>query len=159
MEENGYLNNNQNDDVIVVEYGSGFNKILIFGAVLFIVISLIMLAVFVINGGTVWVGSVIFSLFGLICTVLYLIIKNIRIIYENGSIRTFNMLGKEEKYRIENIQNALEQMSGKIKLVMNNGKSVKFTAEMLDYVKLKAKLMENGIVIKRQDGAEAPRGW
>lgn len=144
---------------IVVQFNSGITNIIRFGYFLFIAVSVVMFISYLIYGGTIWLGSLIFAIFSILTALLYLKLKNSKVIYENGFISEYNMFGKGNTYNVGDIENAVEETNMGVRLFLKNGKLIKVSAEMNNYKKLREKLAEHNIVYKNNVGVESPKGW
>lgn len=103
--------------------------------------------------------SIVMAILALLIMLFYLLLRNKKIIYKDKFLHVYNILGKEKKFNIEDVTNAIENSSDGIKLYFKDNKKIKVDVQMTNYTKIKDILDENGIAYKDNHGNNSPKGW
>lgn len=150
----------ESDDLVVWSFSKNFKLIMMICTVFFIVISAVSFIILLFNKDQNLLGIGVFmSLLSFCCSFVYLIIRNKKIIYENSALYSFNILGKMQKFYLQDISEAIEYPSDCMKLIFKNGKKISIDMQMNNYFKIKDILEKNNITYKDKNGNVAPKGW
>ena len=150
----------EGDSKIVFEFSKSLRNLMLFGLLLFLVITIVLFIISIIgeeNG--IVIGIIIFALFAILSGWMYLLLKNKKLIYENGVFELYNILGKKSSFNVIDIKEGIEHVGDGMKLVLNSGKKIKVDAQMSNYSMLKEILEKSNIIYKDSHGNIAPKGW
>ncbi len=150
----------ENDNKIVFEFSKIFKIVMLFCALVFILISIIFLIESINKGDkSELVAVIIFALFAILSSFLYLLARNKKIIYVDNILYVYNIFGKQKKFNVADIKEAIEVPSSGMKLIFEDNNKVKIDTELNNYSKIKDILEKNNIIYKDINGNNAPKGW
>lgn len=102
---------------------------------------------------------IFFALLAVISSLLYLLTRNKKVIYEGDVLYVFNIIGKRKIFNVQDITDATEINSDCMKLTFKDNDKVKIDIQMNNYSKIKEILARNDIVYKDKHGNNTPKGW
>lgn len=151
----------ENDKQIVFEFYIAFRIVMLVCMGVFIAIAVLFLVVALNNNNknSELIGVIIFAVFSLLCSIVFIIFKNKKIIYSEDVLYYYNLFGKQKKFNVQDIQEAIENTDCGMKLIFKDGKKLKVDVEMMNYSKIKDILDEHNIKYKDTKGNNTPKGW
>lgn len=154
------ISTSENQDRIVFEFNKTFKIVMLLCTLVFIGVSLIFFIIMISSEQKDGMIAVIFfALFAMLSSVLYLLVRNKKIIYENSKFYEYNILGKQTVFEIQNLNEAIEKSSDGMTLVFKDNKKIKIDMQMNNYSKIKEILDHSNIIYKDKNGNKAPKGW
>lgn len=147
------------DGEITFRFNKGFEYLCLISIVIMLIFSIVFMIKGLYNHDDNYIGSAIFAIFSFCIFLLYLLVKNKKIIYENDIFYAYNILNKLKKYYAKEIIGAVEIMGDGIILTFNNNSKLKIDAQMENYLKIKEILEQHNIECKDKNGNVSPKGW
>lgn len=92
-------------------------------------------------------------------SLLYLLMRNKKIIYEGDVLHVFNLFGKEQTVHISEITDAVENSADGMSLILQDNRKIKIDVQMTNYSRIKEILEKNNIKYHDRHGNAAPKGW
>ncbi len=153
----------QNDSRIVFAFNKTFKAVMLSCAIITAVIALLFLGMAVFGEKEYRMFFVIIGLFSSLLTLLgsllYLLARNKKVIYEGDVLYVSNLFGKEQTVQISEIIDAVENSSDGMSLVLRDNRKIKIDMQMNHYSKIKKILEKNNIRYHDRHGNTAPKGW
>ncbi len=150
----------ENGDRIIFEFNKSFKIVMLICTLVFIGISLVFFIMAMSNNQKDgMIAVVIFTLFALLSSFLYLLTRNKKIIYENNKFYKYNILGKQTVFNIQDLDEALEMKADGMILTFKDKQKIKIDMQMSNYPKIKEILDYNNIIYKDKNGNKAAKGW
>ena len=152
--------NVKDDEEIIFEFNKLLTRTILCCTVFFYIISLVA-AYSMINSSedNIWIVVIVFALFGLCSFLVYLLLRNKKIIYYNNILNYYNMFGKKKEFEVNDIEKAIEHPSDGMKLIFKNKKKIKIDTQMNNYPQIKNILDKNNIIYEDKNGNKKPKGW
>lgn len=127
-------------------------------------ISLFIFAIFLIFVITdsmqdILVCGIFFGMFAFLSLLLYLYVRNKKIIYYKDKLYYYNILGKCREYELNNIGNIIEVPNIGMTITFHNQQKLKIDTSMNNYRIFKDILEKKDIPYKDVHGNIAPKGW
>lgn len=139
------------------------SKIKIIGLLGFLVFAIPTIMIIITSLNEITIALIIGTLTMLIFTMgmlyCYLLLKNKKIIYDNNTFYSYNFIGKEKIFYVQDIAEAMEYQSDCMKLILKDNTKIKIDTIMNNYPKIKEILDTNGIIYKDKYGNTSPKGW
>ena len=152
-----YAENNDNE--IVFAFNNRLKMTILLCTILCMILSLVTLIIgYTVDKEGIAI-SIVIAILTLLIMLFYLLLRNKKIIYKDKVLHVYNILGKEKKFNIEDVTNAIENSSDGIKLYFKDNKKIKVDVQMTNYTKIKDILDDNGIAYKDNHGNNSPKGW
>lgn len=152
-----YAENNDNE--IVFAFNNRLKMTILLCTILCMILSLVTLIIgYTVDKEGIAI-SIVIAILTLLIMLFYLLLRNKKIIYKDKVLHVYNILGKEKKFNIEDVTNAIENSSDGIKLYFKDNKKIKVDVQMTNYTKIKDILDDNGIDYKDNHGNNSPKGW
>ena len=149
----------EDDGRIVFKCNKTLKTTMLVCTIIFIVVSLAFFIIALYSKKGELIAAIIFALFALFSSFIYLLLRNKKIIYENNTLYVYNIIGKQNSFHIQDIKEAVEIPSDGMKLIFQNNKKIKVDVQMNNYSKIKEILDKNNIVYKDKNGNKTPKGW
>lgn len=156
---NDSVTKNENNGKIVFEFNKTLKITMLVCTIIFIIISLVFFIIALYNKNGELIAAIIFGLFALLSSFVYLLLRNKKIIYENNILYVYGIIGKQKIFNVQDIKEAIEVPSDGMKLIFKDNKKVKVDTQMINYSEIKEILDKNNIVYKDKNGNNAPKGW
>ena len=153
------LNSENNDNIIVFEFYKKIQNTILLCAIFFILFSLFFLIVIssVTKDGIAI--SIVMAVSALFSMLVYIALRNKKIIYNDKVLHVYNILGKEKVYNVEDITKAVDSELAGMDLYFKDNKKLKIETFMTNYENIKDILDNNGIPYKDKHGNTLPKGW
>ena len=150
----------EGDTSIVFEFSKGLKVFMLLGLLIFIAITVAITIVSIVNDDkSAVIGVVIFGLFSIGMALLCLTLNNKRFVYENGTFFYKSTFGKNKQFMVGDLKEAIYVNTDGTKLILNDGRKIKFDMQMSNFDKLQEILEKNNIIYKDSHGNVAPKGW
>lgn len=101
----------------------------------------------------------VFALLTLFSSLLYLLVRNKKIIYEGDVLYVSNLFGREQTVYISEITDAVENSADGMSLILRDNRKIKIDVQMTNYSRIKEILEKNNIKYHDRHGNAAPKGW
>jgi len=149
-----------NYDRVLFKFSKKIRLTMLISTIIFIIILVFATITVVFNNDKSALSAlVIFSMFTLLSSILYILTRNKKILYTNDKLYAYNILGKKSSFNVSDIKEAIENPSDGMKLIFKDGRKLKVDIQMTNYSKIKEILEKNNIIYKDKHGNDVPKGW
>ena len=156
---NDSVTKTENNGRIVFEFSKALKTTMLICTIVFIIVSLIFFIVALNSQKGEIIAVIIFALFSLFSSFIYLLLRNKKIIYDSNILYVYNIIGKQKSFNIQDIKEAIEIPSDGMKLIFKDNQTIKVDVQMMNYSEIKEILDKNNIIYKDKNGNNAPKGW
>ena len=153
------INNAESEDKIIFEFNNFSRRIMLIGTIMSICLTCIFLITTIVGEEKNFAGPILFSIFPLFTSIMYIILKNRKIIYQNNEFFIYNMWRKKREISIQDLAKAVEFPTKGMELTFKNNYKLKIYAMMNNYSKIKNILVENNIQYTDVNGNINKKGW
>ncbi len=148
----------KDNDVIVFRFTDNIKKIMLGCSIIMFIVTIIGTVVFSKQNGSV-IFTIFFGALSILTLVYYLFVRNKKVVYQNNSLRAYDMFGKEKTFNISDIEKAVEYPADGMKLFFKDNSKIKIDTQLINYEKIKDILSRNGITYVDKNNNENVKGW